>query len=220
MYNKHKSIVKNRHDFKDFFSYLTNIRCAVIEGSHRVEGACQVLQEYKLGDPIPLQYHKLNLPPSSTLFKNITTHVYHCNNAGQKLNDTVFDYLKEKSKTVAHQKELIVTETWHLFFSRVLEDISKDTKLMQTLFEIQDEFYHEEVNYEHIGKEHIQSNIIKMHLHEILTNAIFEYCPCKNLLNLCKMVNKPEPKDWKKCAKAWRRLSSVPYQVVSQSIGN
>ena len=132
-YNKHKSIAQNRRDFKDFFSYLTNIRCAVIEGSHWCEAACQVLQGYKLGDPIPLEYHELNVPPSSTLFKHITTHVYSCNNVGQKLNDTVFQHLKEKSKNVAQQKELIVTESWHLFFRKVLEDLNNNVELEEVI---------------------------------------------------------------------------------------
>src|SRR5688500_15644357 len=49
VYNKNKSLAQNRHDFKDFFSCMTNIQCAVVEGSHRCEAACRTLQGYQLG---------------------------------------------------------------------------------------------------------------------------------------------------------------------------
>ena len=43
IYNKKKTIAQNIRDFKDFFSYLTNIRCALVEGSHWCEAACCML---------------------------------------------------------------------------------------------------------------------------------------------------------------------------------
>ena len=34
VYDEKRTLAENRKSFKDFFSYLTKIRCAVIEGSH------------------------------------------------------------------------------------------------------------------------------------------------------------------------------------------
>ena len=39
IYDDSKTIGQNRHDFKDFFSCLTNIRCAIVEGAHCCEAA-------------------------------------------------------------------------------------------------------------------------------------------------------------------------------------
>src|SRR5688500_14465553 len=47
-YDDQKTLAENRRDFKDFFSCLTNIRCAVVEGGHRCEAACRSLQGYML----------------------------------------------------------------------------------------------------------------------------------------------------------------------------
>ena len=43
VYDVKKSLAENRRDFQDFFSCLTPIRCAVVEGGHRIEAASRVL---------------------------------------------------------------------------------------------------------------------------------------------------------------------------------
>ena len=217
-YNMHKSIAQNRRDFKDFFSYLTNIRCAVVEGSHRCEAACRTLQGYLLGDHIPLEYNELDVPASSTLFKKIATEVYSIQDEHMMLEVNIFDYLKEKSKKLAEQKELIVFESWHSFFTRVLEDINNNSDLSQVIFEKQADFYRGEVNYNNIGKDINQSNKIRKCLHQILSNAIFHYCPCMDLIQFCKKAIKPTAEEWEECNAKWLSLNAEPYQLVSDSI--
>ena len=48
VYEENKSFFENRHAFQDFFSCLTNIKCAVVEGGHRCEAASRTLQGYKV----------------------------------------------------------------------------------------------------------------------------------------------------------------------------
>jgi len=43
VYDKNKTLAQNRRDFQDFFSCLTNIRCAVVEGGHCCEAASWTL---------------------------------------------------------------------------------------------------------------------------------------------------------------------------------
>src|SRR5688572_14279255 len=76
VYDK-KTLYKNRCDFKDYFSYLTNIRVAVIEGGLCLEAACWILQGYVLGETIPLESFDPNIPQSSTINKQIGIHVYN-----------------------------------------------------------------------------------------------------------------------------------------------
>ena len=101
---------------KIFFSYLTSIRCAVIEGSHHVEAACQILQGYMLVTPSLLKNNKLFIPSTSTLFKAIPTMVYHCiNDNPSDITRTVLKYLKSQSERIANDKEKIIHVTWHTF---------------------------------------------------------------------------------------------------------
>ena len=88
-YNEKKTLEQNRHRFKSFFSCLTNIQYAVVEGDHRIEAACRILQGYKLGDPLPLVYDKnVHVSLSSTLFKSIPTRVYYyCKEEGSLIQD-------------------------------------------------------------------------------------------------------------------------------------
>src|SRR5687768_44438 len=39
-YMQNKTLAENSCEFKDFFSFLTNNKCAVIEGAHHCEAAC------------------------------------------------------------------------------------------------------------------------------------------------------------------------------------
>ncbi len=43
VYDNNKTLAQNRRDFQDFFSCLTNIRCAVVEGGHCCEAASRTL---------------------------------------------------------------------------------------------------------------------------------------------------------------------------------
>ena len=215
VYDSKKTLGQNRRDFKDFFSCLTNIRCAVIEGSHRCEAACRVLQDYDPSDEIPMEQYPHFIPPTSTLFKTISTQVYYCERDGMELNTDVLKYFKKLSKKVSVQKELIVIQSWQLFFSRVLRDIISNKELLQVLFKTQEEFYMEDLPNKEFGNPNVQSNHIKKLLHEVLTNAIFEYCPCSDLLKMIKK-NKPTSEEWKKCPPIWLSLSTEPFQHVSE----
>jgi hypothetical protein len=174
LYNENKSLAENRRDFKDFFSCLTNIRCAVVEGSHRCEAACRSLQGYQLGDSIPLDHHDIEVPPNSTLFNLTSTQVYS-QNSTMKLNTEVLEQLRGISEKLAEQKEIIVPITWHWFFNNVLSDINNNKELLHALYDTQEEFYKEDVIYKEISKVDVRSNKIKMFLHQILTKATFKY---------------------------------------------
>ena len=214
-YNKNMSLAENRHEFKDFFSCLTNVRCAVVEGAHRCEAACRMLQGFVMAYPVPLIQQNFELSPTCTLFKPIGTQVYYCQSDNLKLNSTVLKHLRQISEKLAKQKTLIVPQTWQLFFNKVIEDMKNKTKLQQVLFDTQEEFYHEEVAYRDFNSNAMQSYKIKMYLHEVLTKAIFEYKPCKELLQLCK-TQKPTAEKWITDTKKWFSLTSKPYQVVSK----
>src|SRR5687768_15332917 len=90
-----KNLAENRHDFKDFFSCLTNIRCAVVEGGHHCEAVSQTLEGYLLGNFIPLQQTGTNVPQNSTLFRPIQTQVYYCQDENRKLDGTVLEIFPE-----------------------------------------------------------------------------------------------------------------------------
>jgi hypothetical protein len=217
-YNEKKTLAVNRQNFKDFFSCLTNVRCAVIEGAHRCEAASWTLQGYKLGDYIPLEYHDISVPSTSTLFKRIMTEVYNYRNIKMKLDDTVLKRLKDISEELAEEKEKIVKLSWLDFFNKVLEDINNKTEYWNVLYKTQEEFYREEVQLRGLTNPNAQSNQIKKYLHEVLTKAIFQYKPCKELLVFCKKDPKPSPKEWGSDVNKFLSLSADPYHVVSGQI--
>ena len=194
---------------------MTNIRCAVVEGSHHCEAACWNLQDYILGGEIPLKQFPQSLPSSCTLFKELSTEVIYCAHDGMKIESSVLDYLKAYSKKVAAQKELVVSQSWQLFFSEIAKDINCNSALAQILYTTQEEFYQEELTNRELSNPSVRSNQIKKHLHQILTNAIFTYHLCKNLLDLCK-TNKPSPETWITGANKWLSLASEPLQHVSK----
>src|SRR5687767_1910440 len=136
-----KTLAENRRAFKDFFSCLTNIRCAIVEGGHRCEAACRTLQGYVLGDPIPLQQKGINITSNSTLFKPVTTQVYFCQDKNKKLDGSVLEYLCGISGKVAFQKNLIVQTTWHNFFDRIIADINDHKELQKALYETEAEYF-------------------------------------------------------------------------------
>ena len=141
VFQENKTLGQNRCDFKDFFSYLTNIRCAVVEGSHRCEAACRVLHGYMLGDTIPLESHPLPLPDTSKLFKTILTTVYFGRDEKMELNQPLLKHFRELSEKLAKQKELVVKQSWHYFFTNVLQEMSNKRELSQVLYETQAVFF-------------------------------------------------------------------------------
>jgi hypothetical protein len=215
VYDDQKSLSENRRDFKDFFSCLTNIRCAVVEGGHCCEAACRNLQGYELHDLIPLQQKSINVPSYSTLFKPVSTQVYFCQDKDKILDGSVLKYLRGISEKVAFQKNLIVQTTWHNFFDRVLADINTHDGLQKELYETEANFFAEEVLYKNINTNMVRSNLIKKYLHEILTNAIFNYSPCKDLLDVFDENHKPKSEDWGTHQNKWLSLSAKPFQHVS-----
>ena len=89
IYDEDKTLAQNRRDFQDFFSCLSNIRCAVVEGGHRCDAASRTLQGYKMCDPLPLKYNKISVPESSTLFRPVQTRVYYCQKKDSRLDETI-----------------------------------------------------------------------------------------------------------------------------------
>lgn len=216
-YDKKKSRAENRHEFKDFFLCLTNIRCAVVEGGHHCEAACRTLQGFKLNDPIPLEQKHVQVPESSTIFKQIATHVYYCKDKETPLNQEHTNHLKGYSTKIANDKEKIVRPTWHYCFQMIGDDITKKGNLQSRLYQTQANFYQEEVKYTDLTDSGVPSYMIKHYLHEVLTHAIFNYGPCTNLLGTYKK-DKPTPETWGIPSKnKWLLLSVEPFQHVSKN---
>ena len=141
--------------------------------------------------------------------------VYHHQDVQTKLNNTILKELQARSQKVAEQKELVVEESWHLFFSKVYDNIINDKDLAQVLYKTQEDFYLEDAHYDDLSKLDVQSNQIKLCLHKILTKAIFEYCLCKDLLNSIRRKDKPKPEDWIGDSKKWLSLGAKPFHLVS-----
>jgi len=51
--------------------------------------------------------------------------LYYCQDEKKVLNGEVIDYLKDISKKIADQKNLMIEFTWHNFFNQVSLDISE-----------------------------------------------------------------------------------------------
>jgi hypothetical protein len=217
IYEDKKTLAENRREFKDFFSCLTNIRCAVVEGGHRCEAASRILQGYLLGDSIPLQQTGIDVPPNSTLFKPVQTQVYYCQDDDVKLDAFVLKYLRKISKKVAEQKNLIIQPTWDTFFDQVLVDISDHYLLQAAIYKKAEDFFDEEASYREMSDPYVKSNCIKKSLHEILTNAIFNYSPCKELIEAYDEKRKPKIENWEKNTQKWETLHADPYHIVSIS---
>src|SRR5688572_20845108 len=105
IYDIKMSLAENRREFKDFFSFLTNIRCAVVEGGHCCVSASRTLQGYLLGDSIPLKQKDINVPKNNTLYKPIQTQVYYCQDENKKLDETVLKYVQKISAKISEQKK-------------------------------------------------------------------------------------------------------------------
>ena len=216
-YDDNKRLNENRRNFQDFFSCLTNIRCAVVEGGHRCEAASRILQGYKFCEHIPLNQNGYNVvPESSTLFGKVPTVLYYCQDKDKLLNNQVLEYLKEKSEEIDCLKRLIVQPTWHDFLIQVSENISENINLEFDLYKSASDFFLENVKYRQMSVDTVPSNKIKKHLHEILTHAIFNYRPCSDLLNVIDKNFRPKPEDWGKDTNLWVSLSAEPFQQVSK----
>ena len=190
----------------------------MVEGQHRCELAARILQGYKLGECIPLRNNDTDcsIPEKSTLFKQIQVVLYYCQNDEKMLDNTVVKYLKAISEKIANQKRLIVDVTWHNFFCEVIYDISQDMDLRRLLFETENNFFLEDEKYRESGWLTVQSNQIKACLHEVLTHAIFNYSPCKELAADIVEEHSPKIENWVGDDRLWLHMSAEPYQVVSK----
>src|SRR5687768_9595844 len=100
-----------------------------------------------------------------------------------------------------------------------MDDINNHSQLSEDLYETQVEFYTEEVDYRDISNESIQSNKTKKSLHEILTNVIFTFSLCIELLNAYKRVKRPTADEWGQDLKnKWTSLIAEPFHHVSNHI--
>ncbi len=144
---------------------------------------------YSLGDPIPLLQSDFELPSGCTLFKPVQTHVYYPKDENVVLDKTTQIELKRISQKISEQKKFIVKDTWAQWMTTVLDQIIAHEELQEVIYENQKSFYLEDVYYREISNKSVPSNQIKKYLHEILTNAIFELNPCKDLLLISKRKN-------------------------------
>ena len=192
---------------------MTNIRCAVVEGSHQCESSCHLLQGHQLGDPIPLVQSDIPLPPGCTLFKKVETHVFYPKNKDMVLDHTAKVELRSFSKTVAELKTFIVKDTWAQWMTKVLDEIVAHDALQNVIYEHQTEFFLEDVYHRNISLDTVRSNQIKKYLHEILTNAIFEYNPCKELLLILKKAT-PNKEEWSGDSVFWLSLKANTFTAV------
>ena len=216
-YNENKTLPQNRQEFKSFFSCLTNIRCAVVEGGHRIEAACRTLQGYKLGDPLPLKFDKsLFVPASSTLFKPIPTRVFYYRlEEGWVIQDHLKS-LQQISEDIANKKEYYLEKDWKWWWTELSQAICGHEDLNGILFPTQDEFYEEDLNFREVGSEQNVTTVqVRLILHKILTCFIFDVQPCKNLLQLVTKKKKPTAEVWTQLTEKWCHFTADPYHLVS-----
>ena len=108
------------------------------------------------------------------------------------------------------------------FFPTGFERYGKSHWITGSTLRTQQDFYIEEVpNYNQKSSLTLQSNKIRKSLHEILTNAIFTYQPCCDLLHFCKKKDTNATWiSWATANKEWTVLGTEPYQHVSIYIQN
>ena len=193
---------------------MTRIRCAVIEGSHCCKSASCLLQGYLLGDPIPMKPYDFELPSGCTLFKPVQTHVYYPKDKSSLLNKAARTELKSLSKKILEDKRFIVDDSWSQWMKNVLDDMNQHKDLQNALYNEQQEFFHEDVYHRNISHDSVRSNHIKQCLHDILTNAIFEYNPCKQLM-LINNKKLPKREDWNENTNMMVSLKADPFSRVS-----
>ena len=196
---------------------MTKIRCAVIEGSHCCESACCLLQGFPLGGSIPMHDTDVKLPSSCTLFKPVQTCVYYPKDMKIKLDKIARAELKSISKKISDQKKYLVKDTWSQWMTNVLDEVVAHIKLQDLLFDYQAEFFQEDVYHQNIGSPNVRSNQIKKYLHKILTNACFEYNPCKELLFIPRREI-PNRDLWSGNSVFWQSLNANPYSTVSEVV--
>ena len=141
VYDEEVDLAQNRHDFKDFFSCLTKIRCAVVEGSHCCESSCCLLQGYQLGDPIPLIWKDIKISSKCTLFKHVLTHVYYPKEEAILLDKKIKSEFKRISKKISDQKKMIVRDTWAQWMTKMLDEIVAHVELQEVLYKYQKNFF-------------------------------------------------------------------------------
>ena len=157
-YDDGKHLTENRRLFKDFFSCLSNIRVAIVEGSHRCEATCRTLHGYQLGDPLPLKHLEITIPETSTIFQPIDIVVYYPKDKNQKLDNDVLKYCKGISEHIADYKVLFIERTRHYFWNELWKDITEHSELQKLLYDKQADFFAENMSYRHRTKQQIKSN--------------------------------------------------------------
>ena len=167
-----------------------------------------------MGDPIPLVQSKIELPDGCTLFKPVQTHVYYPKDTNVVLDKSAQDELKHISKKILELKKFVIQDTWAQWLTKVLDEIVAHDELQNVIYEHQSDFFLEDVYHRNISYDTVPSNQIKKYLHEILTNAIFEYNPCKELLLIMKKTP-PSKQEWSSDKVFWLSLKADPYHVVS-----
>ena len=108
-------------------------------------------------------------------------------------------------------------DSWAQWMTNVLDEIVTHEDLQTVLYNHQNEFWLEDVYHRDISKDSIRSNKIKKYLHEILTNAIFEYYPCKELLLHVKK-SPPNWEEWSGSQVYWESLNANPFHKVSPKL--
>ena len=112
------------------------------------------------------------------------------------LNNAARKELKRMSQKISEQKKFIVKDTWAQWMTTVLDQIIAHEELQKVIYQHQKDFYLEDVYHRFVSYDTVPSNQIKKYLHEILTNAIFEYNPCKELI-LSSKKNKQRTMEWR-----------------------
>ena len=99
---------------------------------------------------------------------------------------------------------------------RVLHDITNNYGMQTKLYETAADFWDENVHYRTLSDQDVKSNLVKKYLHDILTYAIFHYCPCKDLQIAFHLKYKPKKEKWQTAENKWLSLSAEPFQHVSK----
>ena len=116
------------------------------------------------------------------------------------------------------KKKFVVKDDWSQWIKNVLDEIIEHDDLEKLLFNKQKDFFLEDVYHCKISEPDVHLNQIKKYLHEILTEAIFEKHPCKELLLVFQKKKQPSKEKWSSDVNFWLSLNADPYPKVSEII--
>ena len=140
--------------------------------------------------------------------------MYYCQVKDDSQNQEHLKSLQDISENIANQKEFFLKRDWKWWWDEFAKKIAGHKGLNKTMFTTQSDFNQEELNFRYVGRPGARTIQTRLILHKILSDFIFHYQPCMNLLGLVKNQKTPTIEDWQDLSGRWCHLTSDPYQLV------